>query len=223
VSNATDVIAEARRLRPEMESTAVWEVKSSVARAYRQARLATAEAKFLGNRGWTLADFKKLGAAQMSASAYASVDAQIAFFDFNADLIFAGYDKDDEGPSILTITNPGVCVDHTKLGFWCVGSGSTAAQMSLFERQYVWSLPAEDAAYYLYEAKHAAERATGVGKTTDIHLLKKGKNSPTIITLQAGTKALLEKTRRRLSPKTYTDKDRGLPSAANEFKINNTS
>ena len=135
-----------------------------------------AEAKYLSSRGWTLDDFRNFGAAKLPPTTYATIDAQLSVFDFKVELILAGFGEGDDTASILTVTNPGVCTDQTKLGFWCIGSGATAAQMSLFAREYSWSFSGPKAAYYVYEAKVAAEKATGVGQTTDIYLIRPAKS-----------------------------------------------
>jgi hypothetical protein len=75
-------------------------------------------------------------------------------------------------PCILTAANPGIVTDHTKLGFWCIGSGSILAQASMFNRDYSWTFSVEKAAYMVYEAKRNSERANGVGdKETDITVI----------------------------------------------------
>jgi len=147
VHHATHVVSAARRLRKDMETTMSWDVQTFLAKAYRQARMATAEARFLANRGWTLDEFVKNGGRQMPVDTYATIDAQMSLYNFDADLLVAGYGKDDLGPSIISVTNPGVTSDHTKLGFRCIGSGATAAQMSLFSREYSWRFSVEKAVY----------------------------------------------------------------------------
>jgi 20S proteasome alpha/beta subunit len=218
VDHATDVIAGARRARAEMESASSWDVQRSIARAYQRARMEKAEARFLANRGWTLEEFKKNGATQLSPSAYASIDAQVALYDFGADLILAGF-GDETGPSIMTVRNPGICHDHTKIGFWCVGSGSTAAQMSLFERQYSWTMPPEEAAYYIYEAKVAAQKASGVGADTDLYLMRKGADNYVITAIQSESMKVFEAIRKALAPQKYEEQHQKLLESTDEFKV----
>jgi 20S proteasome alpha/beta subunit len=201
VSNALDVYNAAARRGEKIPSLGANDVRGAVEGAYREARLHQAEARFLANRGWTLKEFIDHGTSKLPLSTYANIDAQIANFDFNTDLIFAGFGEGDSLPSIYTITNPGVCSDHSKLGFWCVGSGSPAAQMSLFAREFSADLPAETATYFAYEAKLQAERATGVGTQTDIYLFRKEKKKPTAIGDQ--TRAVLEKIWNELKPKKF--------------------
>jgi 20S proteasome alpha/beta subunit len=118
-------------------------------------------------------------------------------------------------PSILTVSNPGVCVDHSKLGFWCIGSGSTAAQMSLFNRDYSWNLPVEHAAYYLLEAKIFAERATGVGEKTDLVLIRKQLQP---IVIQSATFKILRDVHGELQRKTFDPQHQTRLTNTNEFK-----
>jgi 20S proteasome alpha/beta subunit len=174
IANALDVFDEAVRGRHKLSSFSSYEVRSAIELAYKRARLHQAEVKFLGNRGWTLNDFVDHGAAKLPPSTFANIDAQIATFDYNTDLIIAGWGNADAEWSVFTIANPGISTDHSKLGFWCIGSGAVAAQMALFARAYSPDFSIESAIYAVYEAKLHAERASGVGNTTDILLIKPG-------------------------------------------------
>jgi 20S proteasome alpha/beta subunit len=217
VTNATDVIAEARKDKPQSKTIA--DVQGAIEHAYRRARLAKAEGEFLSGRGWTLKEFKETGSSRLSTTTYATLDARIAAYDFGADLIVAGFGEhwgNQVGPSILTVRNPGVCVDHSKIGFWCVGSGSTAAQMSLFAREYSWAFSPEKAVYCVLEAKIAAEHATGVGETTDIHLIRRGAGP---ISIRPDTMKALKEIWRKLSPKEYGSKHHATLTQANEFQM----
>jgi hypothetical protein len=223
VANATDVIAAARRLRSSLPSLASWDVRCGIEKAYREVRLAKAEAEYLANRGWSLKDFKDIGSTKLPASTYANIDARISLFDFNTDLIVAGFGEGDDGPCILTVTNSGVCTEHSKLGFWCVGSGATAAQMTLFARNFSWSDPAERAAYYVLEAKINAEQAAGVGEKTDLYLVSKGKNTPIIIPLQQPTMEIMKNIWEDLKPKTFGAAQYKSLEGATEFKLLRTT
>jgi hypothetical protein len=221
VTNATDVIGAARKLRPTLQSLSVLDTRTAVEKAYRQVRLARAEGRFLANRGWTLDEFKAVGSSKLPPTTYASIDAQISFFDFEADLIIAGFGEGDDGPSILTVRNPGLCVDHSKLGFWCVGSGSTAAQMALFARNYSWNEPVEKAAYLVLEAKINAEHASGVGTSTDLHLIHKdkGRSTPVIIPIGTATLDTLKGISAELKPRPFTQEHAETIGKTNEFQI----
>ena len=178
---ATDVLEWTRRLSPKLVPATELEIRSLLEKSYRGARLARAEAEYLSNRGWTLEEFKNHGRDRLPEATYANIDARIALFDLGAELIACGWGPEEEFPSILTVRNPGVCVEHMRLGFWCVGSGATAAQMSVFGRNYPVDMPVEEAVYYVVEAKINAEHAAGVGERTDTFIVWKGEKGPTAL------------------------------------------
>jgi hypothetical protein len=155
------------------------DVRSLLEKSYRSARLARVESELLSPRGWTLQEFKDYGKQKLPDSTYATIDARMALFDFGAELIASGWgaDETESYPSVITIKNPGVCVDHSRLGFWCIGSGATAAQMSLFSRNYSPDMKLEEALYYIIEAKISAEKASGVGGRIDAFIEWKGSAS----------------------------------------------
>jgi hypothetical protein len=219
VHHATDVVSAGRRLKNELESTANFDVQNSIMKAYRQARMAKAEARFLGNRGWSMSEFKTIGSTKITPETYATIDAQIAMYNFDTDLLIAGFGKGDAGPSIMSVTNPGVCNEHSKIGFWCVGSGATASQMSLFSREYSWHFSAEKAAYYVYEAKKAAERAAGVGLSTDLLLIRRGPKTPIIIPIHQSTMEAMETIREELAPGEFRSGDHEKLKAVTEFEM----
>jgi hypothetical protein len=214
VANATDVIGATRGKAPTPQSFSTHDVRRIVEDAYREVRLARAEGLYLANRGYTLKEFRTLGLAGVPQ--YPNLDAQIAFYDHNADLIFAGWGNEGTGPAILTITNPGVATEHSVLGFWCIGTGATAARVSLFARDFSWAWSPEKTAYYLYEAKIAAQRATGVGTMhTDIHLMRK---TGTPISLGEKTLEVMVRIFEELKPRDFSDTHHKDLNETSEFK-----
>jgi hypothetical protein len=158
-----------------MESFDWYDVKRTAEKSYREIRLAKAEGKVLAARGLTLDDFQKNGKQLIPPETYGRIDAQLSLYDLEADLLIAGF-SEDQIPAIMTVANPGVATDHSKIGFWCIGSGSTLAKAAMFARDYSWRMSLERAAYTVYEAKRTAERASGVGdKETDVTVLMPAK------------------------------------------------
>jgi hypothetical protein len=197
VHHATEVIIEATRMEKSLPSLASFDVKTALEKAYQKVRMAKIEATILASRGWNLADFQQYGTQRLSPGIYSGIDTQMSLYDLRADLLVFGFGTD--GVSIITIGNPGVGIDHWRLGFWCIGSGSTLAQASMFSRDYsaAWSI--EKAAYTVYEAKRIAERATGVGDNhTDVIVVRPSKK---VTVLPDETKQLLEKTYEKLKPR----------------------
>lgn len=196
VTNATEVVLRARRLEKTLPSLMTFDVMASVEKAYRATRMGKVEGTILAAHGWTLTDFQQHGSQRLPPGTYARIDTEIALYDLEVGLLICGFDENSA--SIMTIVNPGVGADHFKLGFWCIGSGSTLAQASLFSRDYSWRWSAKKAAYCLYEAKKVAERATGVGdKATDVFLIRKGKE---VFGLPKEQKDVLEKIYQDLKP-----------------------
>jgi 20S proteasome alpha/beta subunit len=214
VSNATDVIGGARAA--ELESRSVKHVRPAVEKAYRTARLARAEGEFLASRGWTLKDFQDFGSTKLPITTYSRIDTELAGYNFHAQLIVAGFGEGDAGPSIFTVTNPGVAVDNSKLGFWCIGSGQTAAQISLFGRKFSFTLSTEQAAYYVLEAKINAQQATGVDDGTHIFLFRKG-IAP--IELQPNTLKTMGYLYNRLKPGIFDGSDQQDLAKLDEFRM----
>jgi hypothetical protein len=171
VSHATEVLGALRLLQDRLEGYDWHDIQDLLEKSYRRIRMEKVEGEVLAPRGWTLDRFQGEGAKLLPPATYASIDTRISIYDLGASLIVGGFGTDGL-PFILTVRNPGIVTDHTKLGFWCIGSGSTLAQSSLFSRNYSWSFSVEKAAYLVYEAKKNSERATGVGtKETDIAII----------------------------------------------------
>jgi|SRR5215467_6952757 len=166
-------MAAVRLMESELQSREWHDIQGLLQRAYRRVRLSKVEGEILASRGLSLDSFLNEGAKLLPASTYANVDTRMSLYDLDAALIVAGFGSDDL-PAVMTVRNPGIVTDHTKLGFWCIGSGSTLAQTSMFSRDYSWTFPVEQAAYLVYEAKRNSERAPGAGyKESDIAVLTK--------------------------------------------------
>jgi 20S proteasome alpha/beta subunit len=175
VSHATEVMARMRLIdstpKTRLETRNWSDIQGLMEKAYRKVRVNKAEGEILAPRGWTLEKFQNDGAKLLPSATYANIDTRLSLYDLGASLIVGGFD-DDNMPIILTVRNPGVVTDHSKLAFWCIGSGSTLAQTNMFSRSYSWSFSLEKAAYMVYEAKRNSERAIGVGrKQTDIAVI----------------------------------------------------
>ena len=105
---------------------------------------------------------------------------------------------------ILQLADRGLVTIQTDAGFDAIGSGSDLAFAWLFEREYALSMSEQEALYYVYEAKKMAEKASGVGKQTDILMFNWRGSVPT------GETDLekLERIRRRLKPGNLSDNDK---------------
>jgi 20S proteasome alpha/beta subunit len=216
VAESTEVMGAIRSLEkaPSGDDGTPLDIMAMAEKGYRKVRLAKAEGSFLATRGWSLDDFRQFGAQRMPPTTYGTIDAQFSLFDLGVELLIAGFDR-DQFASVLTVKNPGMCVDHSKLGFWCIGSGATLAQTSMFARNYSLRWSVEKAAYSVYEAKKIAERATGVGPETDIIVIRRSKMGG----LSQDAKKMLEEIYQELQPKEFSPDHWGKLSALSDFSI----
>ncbi len=91
------------------------------------------------------------------------------------DILVAGIDA--TGAHIWLVTHPGTALTFDKLGFGAIGSGAVHALNKLYLSQQTSKTGFWDTLYAVYRAKVASEVAPGVGKATDIMVVKKGEES----------------------------------------------
>jgi len=114
--------------------------------------------------GITAEQFRDIGATHFPADVYSRIHAEIEQMGIGCEIVIAGFAG---GVPVLCLVNQnGEVTPHT--GFITAGSGYMLAQASLFQRNYRWTFDLERAMYCVYEAKKLAERAVGVGPTTNM-------------------------------------------------------
>jgi hypothetical protein len=88
------------------------------------------------------------------------------------EVLIAGVD--DSGAHLFTVVHPGQLFPADTMGYLTTGSGGlhAAVRLSLAQQCKVASLV--ETVYNVYEAKRAAEVAPGVGKFTDLAVIKEG-------------------------------------------------
>ncbi len=146
-------------------------VRDALADAYQMVRLQRAEAEHLKSRGWSLDEFKQKGLASFPEATFAEIDGAIRRYDLGVDLIACGFPS--EHAYIIAVNNPGIGSFETDSHFAAIGSGYTVATSSLFVRKFHRAMKLPEALYYVYEAKVAAEKASGVGQPTHILILRR--------------------------------------------------
>jgi hypothetical protein len=88
------------------------------------------------------------------------------------DLLVAG--MDDSGAHVFAITHPGQLLPLATTGFGAIGSGGVHAGVRMSLGQHTKAASLVDTLYNVYEAKRASEVAPGVGKLTDLAIIKDG-------------------------------------------------
>jgi len=131
-------------------------------------------------------------------------------FNLELCLILAGIDQ--EGAHLRTVDDSSD-VSQSELGYASIGSGSVLADASLSRRGYRKSFALSEGLYCVYEAKKAAEMARGVGPTTDISAIRKGRRplklSPRVLESLASVYG-------RLKPKAMSKQDKSVITSALE-------
>jgi 20S proteasome alpha/beta subunit len=97
----------------------------------------------------------------------------ISQHNLQTDILIAGFDEN--GHHLYIVTHPGIHQPHDTLGFTAIGSGALHAAVGLALRAQNKASALPDTVLNVYQAKKAAEVAPGVGKRTDMAILKDGK------------------------------------------------
>jgi 20S proteasome alpha/beta subunit len=123
-------------------------------------------------RGLTLEDFYR-NQRTLHESTIIELNDEMDEFDLGLDMIVVGVDRGSEA-HVYQISNPGVAIPQDALGFVCTGTGQRHADVVFAYRKYTPSFPLKRAIYVAFEAKKKAEMAGGVGRTTDIQIIRSG-------------------------------------------------
>lgn len=133
--------------------------------AYAEERRSLAEKTVLGPAGMDYQTFLQNQNALTEEIALA-VFSQLQSFDLDLDILLAGVDA--SGAHLYITENPGVTSCFDSIGYAAIGSGLPHAESYLTEAHYSPEIPLNRAIWLSYVAKKRAERAPGVGKTTDV-------------------------------------------------------
>ena len=96
-------------------------------------------------------------------------------FRLEFECILSGFDKNNKA-EIVYITDDGSTFRATKFGVGSIGSGSLFSQIYFDENNYNTSISEIESLFFAFKAKKWAQAPTGVGRKTDIILLKKNGN-----------------------------------------------
>jgi ATP-dependent protease HslVU (ClpYQ) peptidase subunit len=94
----------------------------------------------------------------------------ISQHNLQTDVLVAG--MDDSGAHLFAVTHPGQLLPLETTGFGAIGSGGIHAGVRISLAQHTKAAPLPDTVYNVYEAKRASEVAPGVGKLTDLAVIR---------------------------------------------------
>jgi len=161
------------RTRAKIAATAqtVHEIATATVAAYQELKRQRVEDTILRPLlGIDFVAFTQLVAQSASSQILQQVLGMISQQNMQLDLLVVGFD--DGVGHIFGITNPGVLVPGDTVGSLAIGSGAMHASVRLSLGKQVRDLKFPQTVYNVYEAKVAAEVAPGVGKMTDMAVLR---------------------------------------------------
>jgi 20S proteasome alpha/beta subunit len=176
VPDGEDIIGTVRRAVAGANRPTVEYVAEQVRAAYEQLKQRRVEETIL--RPWLGANFTQFQELIVKASAsqiLAQVMGMVSQHNLQTDMLVAG--SDDSGHHLFIVTHPSVRFHMNTMGYATIGSGAMHAGISLALTRHTVSDSLERALYRVYEAKKAAEVSPGVGRLTDIAIIKDGKFS----------------------------------------------
>jgi 20S proteasome alpha/beta subunit len=137
---------------------------------YSETRNHHAEADILVPRGLTWTTF--YGQHQhLVAQITMMLDQLLSQYNLGVELLIAGVD--DGGGHISTLVNPGSRpLDNDVIGYGAVGSGALHALQSMISFRHGADCGLSETIFRVYASKRRAEVAPGVGKETDIWIIR---------------------------------------------------
>jgi hypothetical protein len=156
---------------PAEECTVVGAARALCA-AYTARRIQEVDSE-LGARGLSLATFYGGKQRELADHITSAIDSGIANYQYPTDMVIAGVDP--TGAHIMWVGNPGGnALDCDATGFAANGGGMQVAMHVLFElgQNVAEQVPAT--VMRVYAAKKRSESAQGVGRVTDVSIIRAG-------------------------------------------------
>jgi|SRR5271157_1196978 len=175
-AQATEVLEPIRQKFSGKNDALVPEITVEVLNSYKYVRAMKVEENYLAMLGNDFLEQRKKGTTlpmylQSQQGMYQQIVGLSSQLNLNLDLLVSGIDS--SGAHLEQITHPGTHFPLEKLGYAAVGSGGSHAVISLSlsgqtkHRELIATLQG------VYDAKKAAEKAPGVGLTTDMAVIDK--------------------------------------------------
>lgn len=174
VPDSEEIVASAKQHIPTANHPSVAGIAEQVRVAYAALKRKRAEETIL--RPWLgldFAQFQELIAKSAGSQILGQVTGMLSQHNLQTDVLIGG--SDDTGHHLFIVTHPGVCLHLNTLGYASIGSGGVHAGISLALNKHTALDALGRTMYRVYEAKTAAEVSPGVGKLTDMAIIKDGK------------------------------------------------
>jgi 20S proteasome alpha/beta subunit len=174
VPDSEEIITATKKQLQGLGQLTTLNVAESVKTSYAALKAKRVQETILGPFiGADFATFRTLLAQSPSSQMLQQILAMVMQHNLQAEALVAGIDA--TGAHLFAVNHPGVLLPVETTGYSAAGSGGihAAVRLSLGQQNKVFSLV--DTVYNVYEAKKAAEVAPGVGKQTDLAIIKNGK------------------------------------------------
>jgi 20S proteasome alpha/beta subunit len=174
VPDGEEIVAAALQQAGNMGKSSIEKIAGIVKSAYVSLKKKRVEETIL--EPMLSADFGKfqtLVAQSPSSQILQQIVAMVMQHNMQLELIVAG--TDDTGAHLFIASHPGQVAPADTMGFAAIGSGGLHAAIRVSLAQHTKAASLADGVYGVYEAKKAAEVAPGVGKLTDMAVIRDGK------------------------------------------------
>ncbi len=158
-----------KRKISEEENPTISSIVSTIQDQYDKLRKKKLEEEYLKPRGLTLQEFIATMGNFPREFAF-RLDNDIIKFRYGLVILLSGVDE--SGAHIYRVEDPGGSECFDSIGFNAIGIGQDHAVLSLISNKYTIKMNLNESIYFVYEAKKKSEIAPGVGKETDIFIIK---------------------------------------------------
>jgi hypothetical protein len=167
ISNARELTSQLHAQLMESKPKRVREVLETLRLGFGNYKHAFAEGHIQNRLGMSYGKFLETGKQSLPSDLFRELARDIASHDSEAEIIVSGFL--DGRPVIFTVTGESVasCDD-----FAVIGSGSQLAEAALYHRDQSFMNGVNRTMYCVYEAKRLAEKAPGVGRKTQMFILR---------------------------------------------------
>jgi len=165
-----ELIRTTQSIIKKIKKPPIADIKEKIKDAYAKQRTKRATEFFLKPRGIDSTNEFWQNSRTLPLDIVGMIDKQMTTLKLGLELIITGVDDEAH---IYGIRNPGLSECYDTLGYYAIGSGETHVLSFLILNEYTPDLNIEEAKKLVFEAKKLAQVAPGVGKNTDMVIIKK--------------------------------------------------
>jgi len=171
VSDGEDLVANVLTKLSGKQNQQISQIAESAKVSYAALKAKRVEENILGPLlGTDFATFRTLVGQASSSQILQQVLGLIMQHNLQLDVLVAGTDA--TGGHLFVATHPGQLLSVNMVGFAAIGSGALHAAIRLSLGQHTAASSLEEAVFNVHEAKKSSEVAPGVGKFTDMAIVR---------------------------------------------------